>query len=120
MADLDGDGDLDMMVGQYDEGDFNYFENTSPIASVASAAAAEQPEIYPNPVVDVLTIDLDGIERQGSVGIELRDLSGRILRKMEGKAGVVAEIEVGDLPAGTFILSVFTGEEVWVKRVVKW
>ncbi len=42
-ADLDGDGDLDAFIGENDDGNTNYFENTGTAIAPAFAAASDNP-----------------------------------------------------------------------------
>ena len=56
-ADLDGDGDMDLLVAE-DYGNFKYFENTSPVG-VHEEFINIPVDLYPNPVIDLLTINTD-------------------------------------------------------------
>ncbi len=55
-ADLDDDGDLDLLVGEY-YGNMQYFENTQTSPGFTNTVQEFEFNIYPNPVIDILYID---------------------------------------------------------------
>ena len=57
LADLDGDGDLDLMVGEY-YGNFQYFENVNTVG-INELNSQVAINAYPNPVNDLLTIETE-------------------------------------------------------------
>ena len=89
-ADLDNDGDDDLLVGEY-YGHFKYFHNTSAFSVEENEVAFE---VYPNPTTDRVTIDVADHR-----GITVFDLKGvPVLRAGAG----TTTLQVGQLPAGTY------------------
>jgi hypothetical protein len=89
-------------------------------ASVLLVTGAEElPEnvitLYPNPVVNDLRIDLSGL--QGPSLIVVYNLAGVEMMSMEG--GGLADIKVGSLKEGTYIVKVINASQVITKKFIK-
>ena len=71
--------------------------------------------VYPNPVRDILTIE---IEDNTTGTIELTNLSGRVIRSqiIEGKN---SSIDLNGVEVGTYLINIITPEGRLVKKVVK-
>ena len=64
---------------------------------------------YPNPFTDQLTVEIKNIRAQ-QVEVQVIDLQGRVLQQQQFRnaLGVPLSINAGDLPSGTYFLSVRT------------
>lgn len=96
-ADLDSDGDMDLLVGEY-SGSMQYFQNR-----MLNVSLEEEPAfslgLYPNPSASFFEFEsTEEIQR-----IELLDLTGRVLRIEDNPYG---RISVEDLSAGTYLVKV--------------
>jgi len=79
--------------------------------------AKEGVNIYPNPVNDLLNIQLESIEGQT---LRLTDQYGRVLRTMQTKSGAgYYEMSVSDLPVGVYYLQVSRDHKWDVFKVIK-
>lgn len=79
--------------------------------------AKEGVNIYPNPVNDLLNIQLESIEGQT---LRLTDQFGRVLRTMQTKSGAgYYEMSVSDLPVGVYYLQVSRDHKWDVFKVIK-
>jgi hypothetical protein len=111
LADLDGDGDLDLMIGEY-YGNFQYFENVNTVG-VDELNPQIAIKAYPNPIIDVLTIETENkIE-----GIVITDISGKtFVRTMNaGK-----QVNLGDLSSGMYTLKIsFEDGSYAIKKILK-
>jgi len=78
-------------------------------AGVTDVAEAAKLQVYPNPTVDMFTIDFSVPERQ-QVQIDISDISGKLVRHLftdHVKAGTNRlTFNRGALPAGQFIISI--------------
>jgi hypothetical protein len=110
-GDLDGDGDLDLLSGEY-YGAFQYFENVNTVG-IEEAEAIYDLNLYPNPVKEVLTINSDKqIDR-----IELIDVLGKTsMHYLNGSN----QLSVGDLSPGMYTLKIsFSDGSYAVKKILK-
>lgn len=79
--------------------------------------AKEGVNIYPNPVNDLLNIQLESIEGQT---LRLTDQYGRVLRTMQTKSGAgYYEMSVSDLPVGVYYLQISRDHKWDVFKVIK-
>ena len=76
-ADIDGDGDFDMIAGEGD-GNFYYFENTSTVLGVERYNLLTV-NLYPNPATNILTIDseipLTKVEIYSILGKKVKEIN---------------------------------------------
>lgn len=93
-ADLDGDGDLDLMVSEY-YGTFEYFENVEPTTSIEEIAI--NGSIDPNPFTDVVNFNFD----QDVVHAEFVNLAGQTVLTVENPA---VNVDVSSLDQGVYIV----------------
>ena len=101
-----GGGDFDIWYAIYSEGTL----------STANSTAESGLRAFPNPARDVLTIARSGL--QANDAYTLFDISGRAV--MQGiLSGPQAQVSVGHLPAGIFLLRVDGREEVSTLKIVK-
>jgi hypothetical protein len=81
------------------------------MADSAMAGQAAGPQLYPNPVQDLLNIRLnDG--GTGKVAISIYNLTGNCVRRVElekDSRGLEASIDVSELPKGLYVVQIFTG-----------
>jgi len=111
LSDLDGDGDLDLIVGEY-YGNFQYFENVNTVG-VAEVNPQIAIQAYPNPVIDVLTIKTESKIEQ----IEISDVSGKTFVKPMNAA---KQVNLGDLSSGIYTLKIsFEDGSFAIKKILK-
>jgi hypothetical protein len=97
--------------------------NETPLVAVVESyiqspvKAKEGVNIYPNPVNDLLNIQLESIEGQT---LRLTDQYGRVLRTMQTQSGAgYYEMSVSDLPVGVYYLQVSRDHKWDVFKVIK-
>lgn len=100
------------------EGRMTSVSESHPCTSVPSGAPAFR--LYPDPCRESLRIEWTGgqAERNGSAKVRVLDLQGRECRSVPGST---QEIDLGAMPAGTYVVEVVSenglvGRERVVKR----
>lgn len=108
-ADLDNDGDMDLLVGEY-YGSMQYFKNTSPLGT--SQVYANLPlELFPNPATDILNIQTEmPFER-----IEVYDGTGRLVKTVLGNTG---SLSLNGWNSGTYLMKFMDNEGRYLARKV--
>lgn len=88
-------------------------------ASVASTNFTNNIAAYPNPAVDVLTVELASAENN-AVTIELMDLSGKVVTRQENVTMVNAnqyKVDLTGIEKGLYIVKVTNGDEISTTKV---
>ena len=119
MADLDGDGDLDLLTYQYDIDAWEYYENNSTVNINEGIESAFSVEVFPNPAHDQLTVQWETPKDPGV--LSLKDLLGRALitQEVRPQHPGMAQMNLGSLAPGPYILDLRIGEKSIQKRVIK-
>ncbi|MCC6410468.1 MAG: T9SS type A sorting domain-containing protein [Saprospiraceae bacterium] len=69
--------------------------------------------LYPNPAKTVCNIDFEGVAPVGYT-VEVMDATGKTIHR-----GNSSRLDVSGWAAGTYVVSVKSGEKTWAKRLVK-
>ena len=82
---------------------------------------ADNISIYPNPVKDVLYIDIPFFEKMEYLkSVEITDIAGRAVRAMHAlPLQGTATINISALPQGVYLVKIYTDKGVVIKRVIK-
>jgi hypothetical protein len=94
------------------DGKFSY----SPVVTVQNAGLTEA-SFYPNPTSGKLTVSLPQATTAEGLRVRISDLTGRVLR--EQTLPVTGELDLTSLPAGTYVVTVGTGDQQVSRKVVK-
>ncbi|MDP5169978.1 MAG: glycosyl hydrolase, partial [Bacteroidia bacterium] len=91
-----------------------YIIGTCKVTSLAGMTNSLNVEYYPNPVTQVLTVELP----QGRNVLEVYDLSGKLLRSSAGLTGAV-EVDMAEFAQGVYLLRVINDDRFTVFKVMK-
>lgn len=129
VADMDGDGDLDVMTSVYSIGDEDpffdwlYFENITEIVDgVSDLSTVVALDIFPNPVVDQVNINATFEQQVDRLTIELYSASGKLLaqRPSQTFTGDLNEsFDVQDYPAGLYFIKIQADERFSTLKFAK-
>ena len=118
IADLDEDGDLDIMVGEY-YSVLQYFRNTEFNTGIDEKGDNSTFSLYPNPASNRVFVNLPDKNNLTRVRYNILDQTGRKVRSGE-LSGLNSEIVVGDLAPGVyFIRFVNENKPVTRKLIIK-
>lgn len=80
-----------------------------------------KPIVSPNPFHDYLNIHLNNLPSQGTVSLQLFDLTGRLVEQKEVlEVGTTIDWGVSvSLPKGSYWMKVQMDEEVWSQKIIK-
>jgi hypothetical protein len=87
------------------------------VVSVFEQPILTEVRIFPNPVSDILNIDLQSFDNE-MVSIELFNLNGQLMAVFEPTAADFQSISVANLTAGNYILKITGQDKIGVERVV--
>jgi hypothetical protein len=94
------------------DGKFAY----SPVVTVKNAGLTEA-SFYPNPTSGTLTISLPQAQASVAQKITITDLTGRVVRTQT--LPTTGEVDMSELQAGTYLVTVGSGAEQITRKVVK-
>tara|TARA_B100001741_G_scaffold154289_1_gene127406 strand:+ start:63 stop:1550 length:1488 start_codon:yes stop_codon:yes gene_type:complete len=110
LADLDGDGDLDIITSGFYGNNFLFFENNSSSTN-SSNYFSDKIKIYPNPATDIINIE----SNYNINSIEIVDNMGRLIMEKEGCNKLI----ISELKSGTYSIYLYTGNKKIIKRFTK-
>lgn len=119
IADIDGDGNYDMVVGNK-LGGLTYYKQVLTVNTPPDYLGADDLNvlIYPNPAKDEIQIELDESNAMGKWYATIYDLSGRILSQVELSSTHSARVDVRSLTAGSYLIKVQYGQQYSTKMFV--
>ncbi|MCK5821876.1 MAG: T9SS type A sorting domain-containing protein [Bacteroidales bacterium] len=91
------------------------FVITDPMATSADIQQMDEMVFYPNPVEDVLYIDLNGQEST----IELYNMSGILIHHANSDSSLVNKISLSNLDKGIYLLRLTLKDRIVTERIVK-
>lgn len=97
-ADLDGDGDPDLLVGEY-YGVMQYFENLEIMIGIGDLSPTFDLKLYPNPVNNILNINSD----ENIKKIEIFNILGENVITVENQ---ISQISLHNLIPGIYMVKV--------------
>jgi hypothetical protein len=107
----------DNLIMKYSGGDLSELPTDYPW-NIINATAQEIPgkNVFPNPVMEQLTIELNQNERPT---IELHSLDGKFIDTQQTRKGNFVEINMRQIPKGAYILKVIGSNEQQIFKILK-
>jgi aldose sugar dehydrogenase len=91
------------------------------IGGIVGEARDRDLRLTPSPARDHITVEL-ALRRAGAAHIEIVDMRGATVRTRDVEssgAAIVASVDLGGLAAGAYIVRITSGDEEWVRPIVK-
>ena len=74
--------------------------------------------VYPNPVIDIVSIDFPGYLAKNNTVLEIQSIEGKLLKSQQ-VSGRITEVNLNDMSSGIYLIKVKTNNGVAVKKVIK-
>lgn len=94
------------------------FENLTTGINEPQMAAGNTLLIYPNPVTDMLTIDLTGTNN-GEGHISILNLEGKVMQKQQTEGTGIVSLNLSQLPQGIYLCRYTNGTETKTVKIIK-
>ena len=111
VGDMDNDGDMDIMVGQY-YGNILYYENTSNSSTNINEEADLQLTVYPNPATNHINI-------QSNKAVEQIDIFNSLGQKVISEINPKTSINLKGLSKGTYFIEIFYKNNKLIRKFTK-
>jgi hypothetical protein len=115
-ADLDNDGDLDLMTGEMDS-NLQYFENTEINTGFNEPETGADFVLYPNPASDEVFLKISGINQAASVMFKIFNNTGKIMKSGEIDLQNM-RIQTSDLSAGIYTFQLISNDKIHTSKIV--
>ncbi len=115
-ADINGDGLLDFVIGNY-SGGLAYFKGDTtlnPPSAIIEHAAQLDIKLYPNPADKQLTLEIDHVNH--NISVEIYDLAGKRLLQQQFTPKSVINLSTENLSQGFYIIKLVSGNGATTKK----
>ncbi len=114
-ADLDNDGDLDLMTGEL-ESNLQYFENNEINIGVSDQEPPEELVLFPNPASDEVFLKMSGFNQATSIMFKIFNNTGKFVKSGEIDSQNM-KILTSDLPAGIYTVKLTSGDKTHTGKI---
>jgi hypothetical protein len=115
-ADLDNDGDMDILSGEY-YGMFQYFKNTEFNIGLTEIDGKDFFNLYPNPSSEWVNIALKNNTPAHPVELTIVDLEGKVIKRASLKTKDL-RLTTNDLPPGVYFVRIIDKEKVYTQKLI--
>ena len=74
--------------------------------------------LFPNPVFDMLNIELEGVGKNELISVEILNIAG-IKMKSQNITGVKTQLNLVDLPSGIYFVKVKTSANMYLRKIIR-
>jgi len=115
-ADLDDDGDEDLLVGEY-YGSFQYFQNTEINIGINENPGESIFDLYPNPAADEVYLSLKDHNHIKPMGFVIYDQQGRAVETGYVTSQLM-KFETGNLAPGLYFVRLVREDKVFTRKLI--
>lgn len=112
-GDLDGDGIIELIVGNYRGGLSYYIGSDTSTTQVPQYESQMSVRLFPNPASDLVRIESDG---ESITQVRILDLCGREVTRVEGSGKARITLDVSDYSSGLYFCEIYGLD---VKKLIK-
>lgn len=115
-ADVNGDGLLDFIVGNY-SGGLAYFKGDTtlnPPSAIAEPISYLDVKLYPNPANDELALEIG--RTLEVIEVEIYDLAGQKLLRQQFQSQNVIKLSTSGMPQGFYVIKLTSGNNIASKK----
>lgn len=120
IADIDGDGSFEMIVGN-SLGGLHYYKQTATVSAIPNTTQSLQSVLlYPNPNQGILYVVFEDVLQNNSCSLRLIDIQGRVNaeHKLVGPNEKQFQINTLHLPAGLYFVEIQFEQEKLVRKLI--
>ncbi len=124
LADINGDGAAEMLVGNYRGGLSFFTQQTIDVMDnveelEAGNLNAKGVKIYPNPARDIIYWELPSSSKTNNYKGQLLDVKGRVLQEIE-KHKIKGQMDISSMRTGIYFLRFFSGDRtpIAIKKIL--
>ena len=116
LADLDDDGDLDLVIGEY-YGKLQYFKNTEINVGIPDTHVAGTFELYPNPATGKVLLTLQENIQVQPLKVHIMDAQGKILRERKLDKQIT-ELDMDQFAPGVYYVRLISDQLISSKKLI--
>jgi hypothetical protein len=116
LADLDNDGDLDLVIGEY-YGDLQYFKNNEINVGIPDIHPAGAFELYPNPATDKVFLTLKENNPVLPFKVLIIDAQGKMLEERTLN-NTVSKLDFSGYPPGIYYVNLICDQKNITRRLI--
>lgn len=103
-------------IGLFDNLNFQASATSGPLLAVVSDEVANQSSVYPNPASNVINVSND---KAAITSVTLADLNGRTVKQFELDKVSDAQLNISELSAGMYLMTIKSTQGETVKKIMK-
>lgn len=119
IADIDGDGNYDMVIGNK-MGGLNYYKQVLNVAIGVQDYAKQGFEVmfYPNPTKDMLRIDYNTQIGSRQAIIRIQDITGRVVKEFKFDTALQHTFDIASIQAGIYVVVFESGSVRQAEKLI--
>ena len=110
-ADIDNDGDMDVLIADQNSNTIAWYENLTILGVGENESSSIK--IYPNPTDGLLYIDAN---TESIIGITVFDVLGKKVLQLQGNK---QQVDISTIESGMYFLRIATDRGEFVQKIIK-